>query len=364
MPIQLKRSAVAGKVPTTAQLSLGELAVNTNDGRLFLKKDDGTEEIVELLTDISPHRDADNSIINGAFDFWQRGFSGTGNGYVAADRWVNIGSGGTFTQSLQTHVLGSKFGSNSPKNYLRQLVTGQSAAAHLAATQQRVEGVRSYAGEVITVLGWARRSSGSGNMVVEAAQTFGSGGSPSPQVAGISPKTITLTANWEPFAAVLTIPSIAGKTLGSNNNDYFELNFWISAGSDWSARTNSLGIQTIGVDLWGIHIRRGDHKADATDFYRAPELGPELARCQRYFCVTNASARFWAAAGNYFVDVQTYWPVTMRATPSVSRSGTFVNCVTPFLNNPGTAGVRFGLQSLGAGDTYALVNQVFADAEL
>jgi len=50
MPIQLKRSAVAGKVPTTAQLSLGELAVNTRDGRLFLKKDNGTEEIIEFVS--------------------------------------------------------------------------------------------------------------------------------------------------------------------------------------------------------------------------------------------------------------------------------------------------------------------------
>lgn len=49
MAVKMKRSAVAGKVPTTAQLELGELAVNTYDGRLFLKKDDGTEAIVEIV---------------------------------------------------------------------------------------------------------------------------------------------------------------------------------------------------------------------------------------------------------------------------------------------------------------------------
>lgn len=46
--IQLKRSSVANKVPTTSQLALAELAVNTHDGRLFLKKDDGTEEVIEV----------------------------------------------------------------------------------------------------------------------------------------------------------------------------------------------------------------------------------------------------------------------------------------------------------------------------
>lgn len=51
MAVKMKRSSVAGKVPTTAQLELGELAVNTYDGRLFLKRDDGTEAIVELVND-------------------------------------------------------------------------------------------------------------------------------------------------------------------------------------------------------------------------------------------------------------------------------------------------------------------------
>jgi len=47
-PIKIKRSSVAGKVPTTSDLDLGELGVNTNDGKLFLKKDDGTAAIVEV----------------------------------------------------------------------------------------------------------------------------------------------------------------------------------------------------------------------------------------------------------------------------------------------------------------------------
>lgn len=46
--IKIKRSAVSGKVPTTAQLELGELAVNTYDGKLYTKKDDGTASVVEI----------------------------------------------------------------------------------------------------------------------------------------------------------------------------------------------------------------------------------------------------------------------------------------------------------------------------
>lgn len=47
-PIRIKRSAVSGAIPTTAQLALGELAINTADGKVFLKKDDGVETIVEV----------------------------------------------------------------------------------------------------------------------------------------------------------------------------------------------------------------------------------------------------------------------------------------------------------------------------
>ena len=46
--IKLKRSAVAGKAPTTSDLELGELALNTYDGKLYTKKDDGTASVVEL----------------------------------------------------------------------------------------------------------------------------------------------------------------------------------------------------------------------------------------------------------------------------------------------------------------------------
>jgi hypothetical protein len=46
--IKLKRSAVAAKVPTTSDLDLGELALNTYDGKLYTKKDDGTASIVEI----------------------------------------------------------------------------------------------------------------------------------------------------------------------------------------------------------------------------------------------------------------------------------------------------------------------------
>ena len=46
--IKLKRSAVQSRVPTTTDLELGELGLNTYDGKVYMKKDDGTAAIVEV----------------------------------------------------------------------------------------------------------------------------------------------------------------------------------------------------------------------------------------------------------------------------------------------------------------------------
>lgn len=52
--IKLKRSAVPGRVPTSLQLELGELAINTADGKIYIKRYDSnsnTESIVEFSAD-------------------------------------------------------------------------------------------------------------------------------------------------------------------------------------------------------------------------------------------------------------------------------------------------------------------------
>jgi hypothetical protein len=185
--------------------------------------------------------------------------------------------------SRQSFAVGDALGKNSPKYYLRQTVSGHSLASHESRIGQPIESVASYAGQTITVLGWARRSSGTGNMALECAQIFGTGGSPSANVTNIGVNSITLTGSWAPFAAVVPVPSISGKTLGSDGNDRLTITFWTSAGSNFNSRTNSLGIQTIGVDLWGVHIRHGTHTTDSVNAYVAPDLASEFVKCQRYY---------------------------------------------------------------------------------
>ena len=288
---------------------------------------------------------SDDRIINGDFGIWQRGANFTTGAY-GADRWLTSGTGANISQSRQAFAVGDTLGVNSPTYFLRQATSLQSLSTQYALTTQRIEGVRSYAGQTITVLGWARRSSGDGNMSIDADQVFGTG-----NVLGIGQNTVVLTTSWAPFAAVMLIPSISGKTISAINN-YLAINFWISAGSSYNARTNSLGLQTIGVDLWGIHIKHGIHTPNVVDLYRPRDPGTELALCQRYYQRWDLSGTMAASGGPGLVATKysTTDPVmanlplnaVMRVPPTLNVTPTTARFVT---NNGGTPTVSVGSYS-------------------
>jgi len=48
--IKLKRSNVQSNVPSLGDLTLGELAVNTFDGKVFIKKNDGSDSLETIVT--------------------------------------------------------------------------------------------------------------------------------------------------------------------------------------------------------------------------------------------------------------------------------------------------------------------------
>ena len=48
--IILKRSAVPGRVPDTGSINLGEVAINTHDGKLYFKKSGSVESVETIVT--------------------------------------------------------------------------------------------------------------------------------------------------------------------------------------------------------------------------------------------------------------------------------------------------------------------------
>lgn len=108
--VVLKRSAVPGKVPTTTDLALGEIAVNTYDGKLFIKKDvGGTESIVDIsssgggggVTDLSFSANSSSVSINSSTgaDITVLGANSTTAGFLTATDQT-IGGNKTFSANI------------------------------------------------------------------------------------------------------------------------------------------------------------------------------------------------------------------------------------------------------------------------
>lgn len=66
--VKLKRSAVQGKAPAVGDLELGEIAINTYDGKIYIKKNDGSDSIVAVGGSIAVGSSAPSSPTAG--DLW------------------------------------------------------------------------------------------------------------------------------------------------------------------------------------------------------------------------------------------------------------------------------------------------------
>ena len=118
--IVLKRSALSGKVPGTSSLSLGEIAINTYDGRVFFKASGSVESVQHILTT--------NSITTGSITLTKTGSFGelvvTQDGNFQRDIFVTrdiVGNGdldilGSLTASIQQGYVwvGNASGKTSP----------------------------------------------------------------------------------------------------------------------------------------------------------------------------------------------------------------------------------------------------------
>jgi hypothetical protein len=282
-----------------------------------------------------------NRIINGDMRIDQRnaGASVSSSGYNL-DRWTIITS-----QSSKQTVQQS---SVAPTGFTNSLLVTSSSDYSVSSgdfffLRQRIEGFNvadlgfgTANASTITISFWARSS---------LTGTFGGALSNSTNNRSY-PFSYTISAanTWE--QKTLTIIGDTTGTWLTTNGIGIEVRFSLGVGSAFSgtseAWTNGNLVSVTGAtsvvatsgatwQVTGVQLEKG---STATSFDYRP-YGTELALCQRYYYATPSDSNLHCNrsydGGNTYYGTFTY-PVTMRATPTISFSGTGASL--PSISNP------------------------------
>jgi hypothetical protein len=248
-----------------------------------------------------------NAIINGDFNVWQRGTSGSvsANETYSADRWlVNSGTGGVISWSRQTFTPGQTDVPGNPIYFLRSQYTTSGTNPVLFETH--LEDVTLFAGTTATYSFYAKISSGTKSVTPRAVQAFGSGGS---STVVTSYSAVTLTTTWTRFVVTMAIPSITGKTIGTSS--FLRIDLIPADGSSG----------TLTYDFSRPQLEAG---SVVTAFQTATgTIQGELAACQRYYYrigpITGPSdfmMGFGTGTGSTTATIQVKNPVSLRTNAS------------------------------------------------
>jgi hypothetical protein len=252
-----------------------------------------------------------NKIINGDFGVWQRGttFNAVANGTYTSDRW-QAGKDGTATinVSQQTFTPGTAPVAGYEDQYFLRFDVSAWTSSPVYLTH-KIEDVRTFAGQTVTVSFWAKANSSTTNDVLYL-QDFGSGGSG----AITSSSSITIGTSWARYSVTFAIPSIAGKTVGTSSSLVFQILRFSAAKT---------------VDIWGV---QAEASSVASEFQTATgTIQGELAACQRYFQVIGGTASgFPIVTGYVSASSQSLrWPISfpvqMRTAPTATKNGTWAS---------------------------------------
>jgi hypothetical protein len=251
-----------------------------------------------------------NKIINGDFQVWQRGttltYTSSGLNYLP-DRFFSWTIGTcNVTVSQQAFTAGTApVAGYEGQYFMRNAVTSLSGQT-IQAVGQRIEDVRTFAGQSATFSFWAKADSAR-TYTTRFIQNFGSGGSSEVQTSGGSH---SVTTSWQRFSVSVTIPSVSGKTIGTSS--------YLQPLLEGPANTANT------LDTWGWQLEYG---SKATPFQTATGNQGELALCQRYFYKMVEGNNQNLGIASMFTATQmngsVFFPVTMRTAPTlVAASGT------------------------------------------
>ena len=140
----------------------------------------------------------------------------------------------------------------------------------------------------------------------------------------INATAVTLSTTPTRYSTTITLASISGKTLGTNNDHYTRLAFFFSSGSTYNTIAGSIGVQTATFGPSGIQLEI------ASIASQLEKIDPfnDLANCQRFYQIGNFERNGYTASG--IVDsTPLRFPVSMRAAPTVTPTfSTQTNCAS------------------------------------
>ena len=229
-----------------------------------------------------------NYLINGNFDKWDYATTQTTTGYGSDNRWVNSNGGSTKTHSqvacgdIEKALFNATY-------FSRTVVSSVAGASNSISKWQNIENINLLAGKTVTLSFWAKADTNK-NIAIEFYQNFGTGGSPSSQLNGISSQLVALTTTWQKKTITVTLPSIVGKTLGTDGvqNTANGVDFMFDAGSNFNSRTANLGQQSGTFDIAQVKIEDGSVATAGWHPYDG-EFGGEVQACERYYEVITTS---------------------------------------------------------------------------
>ena len=292
---------------------------------------------------VAPYVAGKNKVINGDFGIWQRGtsFSVSTSVIFTADRFYTLCGAGTASRQTFTPGTAPVAGYEN-QYYWNQVITANSQNYEFG---QRVENARTFAGQTTTLSFWARSSVGAQTMNIEPIQQFGTGGSPSSPV-GSGGSTWTPNSSWQRFSFTFVMPSVAGKTFGTNNDSYIQLKL----GQYTTTATNT------SIDIWGVQWESGPV---ATPFTTATgTLSGELAACQRYYYRNTATDAFSGLA-SAVAPSTSVWQSQIPLPLQFRTKASAVEYGGTYKLNDGTNTISAATVTLGAGaqsSFYATIN--------
>jgi len=256
--------------------------------------------------DVDSTYESGNAIINGALDIWQRGTSQTistlGSPVFLADRWgVTGGGSGTINISRQSITPGDLPLND---NYFYRFNIATVGTISSCYVFQQIEDVTKFAGQTVTISFYAKADSAR-TLTTQFAQNFGTGGSSYNGSLGVT--NYSLTTAWKRFTLTYQVPSITGKTIGTNSSFDFFFNFGSTLASGAT------------IDIRAVQLEAG---LVATPFKtNAPSKALELVNCQKDYYRWIANDAYGqigsgnATSGTLSITLVKL-PVTMRTAPT------------------------------------------------